>query len=90
MAEKGTEAQRDKGAKAEGPTLKAALSACGVEEKHVLTHRVYDDRVVFVTVGGAKCAWRPGDAPDPLDTIRITGVNPAWVEKKPITGGGKK
>jgi len=69
--------------------LVTSLEAHGIDEKYVFADS-YDaatGTVTIVTNGGAKVRYREGDKVEPLDPIRITGINP--VKRKPITGQAK-
>jgi len=81
---KGAKKMTEKAEKKVESTLEKGLKAYGIDEKFVLSHRVYDNAVVIVTVGGAKVRWQPGDKPQPLDPIRVDGI--IRKKMKPVTG----
>lgn len=71
--------------------IEEALKAYGIGKNYVLGAR-YDaqnEQAVIVTVGGKKVRYAAGDKVKPLDSIAITGVNPA-AKRKPIAGAEKK
>jgi hypothetical protein len=91
-AEAKAKAEAEAKAKADQALIDEACRAYGIGKDYVFASRVdaATGEVVIVTVGGSKVRFKRGDKPEPLNQIRVTGVNPEAKKRKPITGGGKK
>jgi len=64
--------------------------AYGIPKEHLFNSRVFDGIATLVTNGGKKVKFKAGQAVEKLKEIQITGINPDWKKKKPITGAAKK
>lgn len=72
----------------EAKMIAAACKAYGIDQRYVggTYYNPTTKEAVIVTLGGAKVRFNAGDRPDPLDPVRVTGVNPKANKKKPILG----
>lgn len=85
--EKGKE--EGKIASANDKLIAAACEAYGIAPKYVLASSVdkTTGEAVVVTHGGKKVRYKAGAKVTPLDSIAVTGINPA-PKRKPIAGKG--
>lgn len=85
-------AEDDARPKAEQALIDEACKAWGVDKKYLFAAGIdaATGEAVIVTNGGMKRRWKKGDKPQPLSEIEVTGVNPEWDRRKPITGGKKQ
>lgn len=76
-------------AKKENGLIAAGAKAYGIDEKYILSSKVYPGgKVVIVTHGGVKVCWKKGDKAEPLEPIRVDGI--IRKKMKPVTGAKKK
>jgi len=61
--------------------VKEACEALGIPKEYVFAAKVYDDRVVVVTLGGHKGTYTPGKKTDRLPEYKVTGKGSPPPEK---------
>lgn len=62
--------------------VRQACKELGIPKEYVLAAKVYDDRVVVVTVGGHKGIYYPGKQTEPMPEYKVTGIGFPPPEKK--------
>jgi hypothetical protein len=68
--------------------VQEACKALGVGPEHLFASKVYEDRVVLVTVGGHKGSYYPGKKNEPLPRYKVTGQGGPPPEK-PVAPAAK-
>lgn len=53
--------------------VRQACKALGIAKEYVFAAKVYDDRVVVVTVGSHKGIYYPGKETEPMPEYKVTG-----------------
>ena len=83
------EAKKAEAGEKKQPALIAeGCKAYGIDKKYVFASGINKEtgEAVIVTDGGKKVRYAKGDEVAELSQIEITGVNPEWKKRKPITG----
>jgi hypothetical protein len=57
----------------ESGLLDKACEALGIPKEYVFSSKVYDDRVVVVTLGGHKGVYTPGKKTERMPEYKVTG-----------------
>jgi hypothetical protein len=82
----GTKAEEKE--KKQPPLIAEACKAYGIDSEYVFSSGIDKEtgEAVIVTNGGKRVRYAKGDEVVELSQIEITGINPEWKKRKPITG----